>query len=215
MSAKDFLVELGTEELPPKALNSLGEAFLSGIEKGLKAAGLSYAAARFYAAPRRLAVLVEQLAVQQPDRTVNLDGPPLQAAFDASGNPTQAALGFAKKCGVDLQHIDKSGPKLRFSQTIAGQPAAGLLPGIVEASLNELPIPKRMRWAARREEFVRPTQWLVMLFGDDVVECEILAQKAGRESRGHRFHNPDNVRISSPAAYLEDLRGAHVLADFA
>lgn len=215
MSAKDFLVELGTEELPPKALNSLGEAFLSGIEKGLKAAGLSYAAARFYAAPRRLAVLVEQLAVQQPDRTVNLDGPPLQAAFDASGNPTQAALGFAKKCGVDLQQIDKSGPKLRFSQTIAGQPAAGLLPGIVEASLNELPIPKRMRWAARREEFVRPTQWLVMLFGDDVVECEILAQKAGRESRGHRFHNPDNVRISSPAAYLEDLRGAHVLADFA
>ena len=160
-------------------------------------------------------MLVEQLAVQQPDRTVNLDGPPLQAAFDASGNPTQAALGFAKKCGVDLQQIDKSGPKLRFSQTIAGQPAAGLLPGIVEASLNELPIPKRMRWAARREEFVRPTQWLVMLFGDDVVECEILAQKAGRESRGHRFHNPDNVRISSPAAYLEDLRGAHVLADFA
>lgn len=96
MSAKDFLVELGTEELPPKALNSLGEAFLSGIEKGLKAAGLGYAAARFYAAPRRLAVLVEQLAVQQPDRTVNLDGPPLQAAFDASGNPTQAALGFAR-----------------------------------------------------------------------------------------------------------------------
>ncbi len=83
---------------------------------------------------------------------------------------------------MDLQQIDKSGPKLRFSQTIAGQPAAGLLPGIVEASLNELPIPKRMRWAARREEFVRPTQWLVMLFGDDVVECEILAQKAGRES---------------------------------
>lgn len=108
MSAKDFLVELGTEELPPKALNSLGEAFLSGIEKGLKAAGLSYAAARFYAAPRRLAVLVEQLAVQQPDRTVNLDGPPLQAAFDASGNPTQAALGFAKKCGVDLQQIGRA-----------------------------------------------------------------------------------------------------------
>ncbi len=92
MSAKDFLVELGTEELPPKALKSLGEAFLAGIEKGLKAAGLTYAAARCYAAPRRLAVQIDQLAVQQPDRTVNLDGPPLQAAFDASGNPTQAAL---------------------------------------------------------------------------------------------------------------------------
>ncbi|QEY74543.1 glycine--tRNA ligase subunit beta [Pseudomonas denitrificans (nom. rej.)] len=215
MSAKDFLVELGTEELPPKALKSLGEAFLAGIEKGLKAAGLTYAAARCYAAPRRLAVQIDQLAVQQPDRTVNLDGPPLQAAFDANGNPTQAALGFAKKCGVDLELIDKSGPKLKFSQTIAGQPAVGLLPGIVEASLNELPIPKRMRWAARREEFVRPTQWLVMLFGDDVVDCEILTKKAGRESRGHRFHNPANVRISAPANYLEDLRSAHVLADFA
>ncbi|MHB9799579.1 glycine--tRNA ligase subunit beta [Pseudomonas sp. MT3] len=215
MSAKDFLVELGTEELPPKALRSLGEAFLAGIEKGLKAAGLTYAAARCYAAPRRLAVQIDQLAVQQPDRTVNLDGPPLQAAFDASGNPTQAALGFAKKCGVDLEQIDKSGPKLRFSQSIAGQPAVGLLPGIVEASLNELPIPKRMRWAARREEFVRPTQWLVMLFGDEVVDCEILTKKAGRESRGHRFHNPANVRISAPANYLEDLRSAHVLADFA
>ncbi len=215
MSAKDFLVELGTEELPPKALKSLGEAFLAGIEKGLKAAGLTYSAARYYAAPRRLAVQIDQLAVQQPDRTVNLDGPPQQAAFDASGNPTQAALGFAKKCGVDLAQIDQSGPKLKFSQTIAGQPAVGLLPGIVETSLNDLPIPKRMRWAARREEFVRPTQWLVMLFGDEVVECEILTKKAGRESRGHRFHNPDNVLISSPANYLEDLRSAHVLADFA
>ncbi|MCP1641184.1 glycyl-tRNA synthetase beta chain [Pseudomonas citronellolis] len=215
MSAKDFLVELGTEELPPKALKSLGEAFLAGIEKGLKAAGLTYSAARCYAAPRRLAVQIDQLAVQQPDRTVNLDGPPVQAAFDASGNPTQAALGFAKKCGVDLAQIDQSGPKLKFSQSIPGQPAVGLLPGIVEASLAELPIPKRMRWAARREEFVRPTQWLVMLFGDEVVECEILTKKAGRESRGHRFHNPDNVLISSPANYLEDLRSAHVLADFA
>lgn len=215
MSAQDFLVELGTEELPPKALKSLGEAFLAGIEKGLKGAGLAYASARVFAAPRRLAVLIEQLATQQPDRSHSVDGPPLQAAFDANGNPTQAALGFAKKCGVDLEQIDKSGPKLKFSQTIPGQPAVGLLPGIVEASLNELPIPKRMRWAARKEEFVRPTQWLVMLFGDQVIDCEILAQKAGRESRGHRFHSPGKVHISRPSTYLEDLRGAYVLADFA
>ncbi|MDG9929097.1 MULTISPECIES: glycine--tRNA ligase subunit beta [unclassified Pseudomonas] len=215
MSAQDFLVELGTEELPPKALKSLGEAFLAGIEKGLKNAGLAYASARFYAAPRRLAVLVEQLAAQQPDRTVNLDGPPVQAAFDAEGKPTQAALGFAKKCGVDLGQIDRSGPKLKFSQSIAGQPAVGLLPGIVEASLGELPIPKRMRWAARKDEFVRPTQWLVMLFGDQVVDCEILAQKASRTSRGHRFHANRDVPISNPASYAEDLRGAYVVADFA
>ena len=215
MSAQDFLVELGTEELPPKALKSLGEAFLAGIEKGLKAAGLGYAASRVYAAPRRLAVLVEQLEEQQADRSMNLDGPPIQAAFDADGNPTQAALGFARKCGVDIAEIDRSGAKLRFAQHIPGQPAVNLLPTIVQDSLNDLPIPKRMRWAARRDEFVRPTQWLVMLFGDAVVDCEILAQKAGRVSRGHRFHANRDVHISSPANYAEDLRSAYVLADFA
>ncbi|MBD1552889.1 glycine--tRNA ligase subunit beta [Pseudomonas typographi] len=215
MSAQDFLVELGTEELPPKALLSLGEAFLAGIEKGLQAAGLNYTAKRFFAAPRRLAVLVQGLDTQQADRAINLDGPPIQAAFDADGNPTQAALGFARKCGVGLAEIDRSGAKLRYSQNIKGKPTASLLPTIVEDSLNDLPIPKRMRWGLRKEEFVRPTQWLVMLFGDEVVDCTILAQRAGRESRGHRFHHPQAVRIQSPASYREDLRLAYVLADFA
>ena len=214
MSAQDFLVELGTEELPPKALASLGDAFLAGIEKGLQAAGLNYTGKQVYAAPRRLAVLIRQLDVQQPDRSINIDGPPLQAAFK-DGEPTQAALGFAKKCGVDLSEIDQSGAKLRFSQHIPGKATAGLLPTIVEDSLNDLPIPKRMRWAASREEFVRPTQWLVMLLGDQVVDCTILSQKAGRESRGHRFHHPENVVITTPANYVEDLRKAYVLADFA
>lgn len=215
MSAQDFLVELGTEELPPKALASLGDAFLAGIEKGLQAAGLNYTAKQVYAAPRRLAVLIRQLDVQQPDRSINVDGPPVQAAFDAEGKPTQAALGFAKKCGVDLSEIDQSGAKLRFSQHIPGKATTSLLPTIVEDSLNDLPIPKRMRWAASREEFVRPTQWLVMLLGDQVVDCTILKQQAGRESRGHRFHHPENVVISTPANYVEDLRKAYVLADFA
>ena len=214
MSAQDFLVELGTEELPPKALNTLADAFLAGIEKGLQSAGVKFSAKKVYAAPRRLAVLLTQLETQQPDRSINIDGPPRQAAFDADGNPTQAALGFAKKCGVDLSEIDQSGPKLRFSQVIVGKPTASLLPTIVEDSLNDLPIPKRMRWGARKEEFVRPTQWLVMLLGDEVIDCTILAQKAGRDSRGHRFHHPENVRITSPANYLEDLRKAYVLADF-
>jgi len=215
MSAQDFLVELGTEELPPKALATLGDAFLAGIEKGLQAAGLNYSDKKVFAAPRRLAVLIRNLDTQQPDRSINVDGPPRQAAFDAEGNPTQAALGFAKKCGVELSEIDQSGPKLRFSQHIPGKATASLLPTIVEDSLNDLPIPKRMRWGARKEEFVRPTQWLVMLLGDEVVDCTILAQQAGRESRGHRFHHPENVRISAPANYQEDLRKAYVLADFA
>jgi len=214
MSAQDFLVELGTEELPPKALATLGDAFLAGIEKGLQAAGLNYTGKSVYAAPRRLAVLIRQLDVQQPDRSINIDGPPLQAAFNAEGEPTQAALGFAKKCGVELADIDRSGPKLRFSQHIPGKATAGLLPTIVEDSLNDLPIPKRMRWAASREEFVRPTQWLVMLLGDQVVDCTLLSQKAGRQSRGHRFHHPESVTISAPANYVEDMRKAYVLADF-
>ncbi|PYB94334.1 glycine--tRNA ligase subunit beta [Pseudomonas fulva] len=214
MSAQDFLVELGTEELPPKALATLGDAFLAGIEKGLQAAGLNYTGKSVYAAPRRLAVLIRQLDVQQPDRSINIDGPPLQAAFNAEGEPTQAALGFAKKCGVELADIDRSGPKLRFSQHIPGKATAGLLPTIVEDSLNDLPIPKRMRWAASREEFVRPTQWLVMLLGDQVVDCTLLSQKAGRQSRGHRFHHPESVTISVPANYVEDMRKAYVLADF-
>lgn len=215
MSTSDFLVELGTEELPPKALLNLAQSFKNGIEKGLQAAGLSYRDIQFFGAPRRLAVLVDTLSLHQPDRRVDLDGPPLQAAFDAQGNPTPAALGFAKKCGATLDQIDRSGPKLRYSRLIPGKDAVALLPDIVRQSLDELPIPKRMRWGDRREEFVRPTQWLVMLLGDEVIDCEILAQKAGRHSRGHRFHHPDAVHISSPKSYAEDLRAAFVIADFA
>lgn len=215
MSHKDFLVELGTEELPPKALKTLAESFRDGIISGIKAAGLAHGEVKYFAAPRRLAVQIIGLSTQQPDRTISVDGPPVKAAFDANGNPTQAALGFARKNGVDISAIDKSGEKLRFVKEQKGDSATALLPGIITQSLNDLPIPKRMRWGASRVEFVRPTQWLVMLFGDDVLDCEILAQKSGRESRGHRFHANIPVRISSPSSYLEDLRGAWVQADFA
>ena len=215
MLALDFLVELGTEELPPKALKRLGEAFLDGVEKGLREAGLTYDAARYYAAPRRLAILVNQLATQQPDRTNQMDGPPVQAAFDADGQPTKAAQGFARKCGVEVSELEQTGPKLRYLQNIPGQAASDLLPGIVDTALAALPIPKRMRWASRKTEFVRPTQWLVLLLGDSMIPGEILAQEAGRTSRGHRFHHPEAVRISSPASYAEDLRKAHVVTDFA
>ncbi|WP_193074584.1 glycine--tRNA ligase subunit beta [Pseudomonas sp. FME51] len=215
MLALDFLVELGTEELPPKALKRLAEAFQEGVEKGLNEAGLQYQSARYFAAPRRLAVFVEQLATQQPDRTSQMDGPPLKAAFDAEGQPTQAALGFARKCGVELSELDQSGPRLRHVQSIPGQASADLLPAIVDNALAALPIPKRMRWGAGKTEFVRPTQWLVMLQGDSMIPGEILSQQAGRTSLGHRFHHPGEVRISTPASYADDLRQAHVIADFA
>ncbi len=214
MSHKDFLVELGTEELPPKALKNLAESFRDGIVKGLAAAGFEHGEVKCFAAPRRLAVLVAGLATQQPDRTLAVDGPPVQAAFDADGKPTPAALGFARKNDVEVAALDRSGEKLRHVREVKGEAAMALLPGIVEQSLHDLPIPRRMRWGASRVEFVRPTQWLVMLLGKDVVDCEILAQKAGRESRGHRFHHPEPVRIFTPVSYVENMRAAYVLADF-
>ena len=214
MSTQDFLVELGTEELPPKALKSLAQAYTDGIVAGLKEAGLQHGTVHSYAAPRRLAVHIENLAERQADRQQRMDGPPVQAAFDSEGKPTQAALGFARKCGVEVDQLDRSGAKLSYTQNIAGQDTRDLLPGIVEQSLDKLPIPKRMRWGARREEFVRPTQWLVMLLGEQVVDCTLLAQTAGRESMGHRFHHNQPVSIQQPAEYVEALRAARVLVDF-
>ncbi len=214
MNCRDFLVELGTEELPPKALRKLRDAFAAEVVNGLAKAGLPHGTVRPLAAPRRLAVIVEAVGVTQPDRTLSVDGPPMQAAFDANGNPTQAALGFAKKNGVDIADLDRSGEKLRFVRQVKGEPAVALLPGIVQDALDKLPVPKRMRWGSRRIEFVRPTQWLVMLFGNDVINGEILGQKAGNQSRGHRFHHPAAVTISAPQQYIPALRAAQVIADF-
>lgn len=214
MSAQDFLVELGTEELPPKALKTLAQAFADGIKAGLKQADLAHGQVQVYAAPRRLAVWVKQLSARQADRTQRMEGPPVQAAFDAEGQPTKAAQGFARKCGVAVDELDRSGAKLSYSQQIKGQATTDLLPEIVSQSLDKLPIPKRMRWGARREDFVRPTQWLVMLFGSDVVDCTILSQTAGRHSQGHRFHHNQAVEIKQPSDYVEALRNAKVIADF-
>ncbi len=223
MTTLPFLVELGCEELPPKSLKTLAESFLAGIEAGLKQAGLSYDHARYYAAPRRLAVSVQHLALQQPDRTVHVDGPPVKAAFDANGNPTQAAVGFAKKNGVDISEVDRSGEKLRVSKHIQGETAANLLPHIVQQALDNLPIAKRMRWGASKVEFVRPTQWLVMLLGDKVVPTTILSQQADRITRGHRFMAQDerlalhytNYPASLEHSYETQLEMAYVVPDFA
>jgi len=214
MTTKDFLVELGCEELPPKSLKNLRDEFAQGIRAGLEKAGLPFTNLHAFAAPRRLTVLVEQLTEQQPDRQIIIDGPPVKAAFDAEGKPTQAALGFAKKNGVDIAEIDRNSDKLRYVKQVTGQLAHALLPGIVQAALDALPIAKRMRWGASRVEFVRPVQWLLMLLGKDVVPCEILGQKAGNLSYGHRFHHPAAVTIHEPDAYAEALRKANVIAAF-
>lgn len=215
MTTLPFLVELGCEELPPKSLKILAESFLAGIEAGLKQAGLAYESARFYAAPRRLAVHIDSLALQQPDRVLTVDGPPVKAAFDANGNPTQAALGFAKKNGIDISEVDRSGEKLRYSRQVKGDSATALMTQIINQSLAQLPIAKRMRWGANKVEFVRPVQWLVMLLGGDIVDGEVLGFKAGRVSRGHRFHAPAPITLNHANDYLAALKEAYVIADFA
>jgi len=215
MTTLPFLVELGCEELPPKSLKILAESFLAGIEAGLKQAGLAYEGARYYAAPRRLAVHIDSLALQQPDRVLTVDGPPVKAAFDANGNPTQAALGFAKKNGIDISEVDRSGEKLRYSRQVKGESATALMTQIINQSLAQLPIAKRMRWGANKVEFVRPVQWLVMLLGSDIVDGEVLGFKAGRVSRGHRFHAPAPITLNHANDYLAALKEAYVIADFA
>ena len=215
MTTLPFLVELGCEELPPKSLKILAESFLAGIEAGLKNAGLAYEGARYYAAPRRLAVHIDSLALQQPDRVLSVDGPPVKAAFDANGNPTQAALGFAKKNGIDISEVDRSGEKLRYSRQVKGESATALMTQIINQSLAQLPIAKRMRWGANKVEFVRPVQWLVMLLGGDIVDGEVLGFKAGRVSRGHRFHAPAPITLNHANDYLAALKEAYVIADFA
>ena len=219
MSAPDFLVEVGTEELPPKALKNLMEAFASGVASGLDDARLAHGAVRAFASPRRLAVVVAGLASRQEDREVQQKGPPVHVALDEGGNPTKAALAFAKKCGVAVEALGRektaAGEWLSHRAIEAGRDAASLLPDIVRQALDTLPIPRRMRWGDSDAEFVRPVHWLVMLHGDSVVPGEVLGVAAGNRSRGHRFQGKREFAITSPGAYVETLRSeGRVIVDF-
>jgi glycyl-tRNA synthetase beta chain len=219
MAAKrDFLVEIGTEELPPKSLLALAKAFADGIEKGLDDAGLQHGAVERFATPRRLAVRVRRLIERQPDRAVERRGPPVKAAFDAQGAPTQAALAFARGCGTEVAALERletpKGAWLVHRGTETGAQTLGLLPGIVQTSLDALPIARRMRWGAGEAQFVRPVHWVLMLFGREEVPCDILGVPAGSVTYGHRFMAPKALRIASPASYVTTLhRRGRVLAD--
>ncbi|MBI2778627.1 MAG: glycine--tRNA ligase subunit beta [Gammaproteobacteria bacterium] len=217
---RDLLVEIGTEELPPKALKKLMAAFASGIEDGLAKADLEFGTVRPYATPRRLAVHIETLITTQTDRLVERRGPALNAAFDDIGLPTKATEGFARSCGVAVEQLEKletdKGTWLAFRATQPGCATKDLLTSIIEQSLAALPIPKRMRWGSSRVEFVRPVHWVVLLFGDEVVDAEILGVRTGRETRGHRFHHPAPMYLAEPAAYAPLLETeGRVMPDFA
>ncbi|HEY5810050.1 MAG TPA: glycine--tRNA ligase subunit beta [Povalibacter sp.] len=218
MSKRDLLVEIGTEELPPKSLFVLAQAFAKALSEGLDASGVKRGAVEWFATPRRLAVKIDGVADQQPDQEIKRQGPAIANAYDASGQPTKAAIGFAASCGVRLEDLQQvEGPKGRVLQYVGvkkGEVTAALLPALVTSALGALPIAKRMRWGAGEQEFVRPVHWVVMLSGSTVVDAEVLGIRAGKHTHGHRFHAPQAISISSPAKYVETLREkGHVIVD--
>ncbi|GLQ47287.1 glycine--tRNA ligase beta subunit [Dyella lipolytica] len=218
-AAKSLLIELGTEELPPKALDELGASFLRGICDGLDKRGITalLEQAKLYVTPRRLAVHIPQVAMTQPEQSLERRGPAINAAMDAEGNPGKALIGFAQSCGVGVEQLEKletdKGAWFVFRTVKPGQPVASLLPEIIDEALKGLPIPRPMRWASHEYTFVRPVHWLVILHGADIVDGEVLGLKSGRKSRGHRFMHPQPVHVADADSWLDAMRMAKVLAD--
>ncbi|MBE9560973.1 MAG: glycine--tRNA ligase subunit beta [Proteobacteria bacterium] len=217
--SNNLLIELGTEELPPKALKKLSAAFTSGIVDGLKKAGFKINEVESFAAPRRLAVLIKDVAASQPDREVERKGPALKAAYDADGNPTKAVMGFARSCGAEVdalqqQETDK-GVWLVFKATEKGQVLSALIEDVINQSLTKLPVPKRMRWGDNDVEFVRPVHWLVLMHGEKVIDAEVLGLKSSAKTFGHRFHAPAEIVLKHASDYQEKLLSqGFVIADF-
>lgn len=220
MSKRDFLLEIGTEELPPKTLFALAQALAQGVARGFDEAAIAHGEVKWFATPRRLAALIAGVADRQPDQQIRRQGPAVAQAFDANGQPTKAALGFAASCGVAVEELDRidgpKGPVLCFAASKPGAATTALAPAIVNAAVAGLPIARRMRWGEGDQEFVRPVHWVVMLFGADVIEGEVLGVRAARYSRGHRFHAPQPLAIRSPAKYCATLLAkGFVVADVA
>nr|WP_314402229.1 glycine--tRNA ligase subunit beta [uncultured Aggregatibacter sp.] len=219
MTTQNFLVEIGTEELPPKALKTLATSFADNVEAELNQAGLSFDKIEWFAAPRRLAVKVLNLATQQPSKEIEKRGPAVSAAFDAEGKPTKAAEGWARGCGITVEQAERiatdKGEWLVHRAKIEGQPTKNLLNGIVANALAKLPIPKPMRWADKTVQFIRPVHTVTMLLGDELIEGEILGVASARTIRGHRFLGEKEFQIQHADQYPQLLREkGSVVADF-
>ncbi len=218
-AAKSLLIELGTEELPPKALDELASAFQRGICDGLAKRGIAAELdqAQAYASPRRLAVYVPAVAATQPEQSIERRGPALAAALDAEGLPSKALLGFAQSCGVEVAALEKletdKGAWFVWRTVKPGQTMASLLPEIVDEALKALPIPRPMRWADHDYSFVRPVHWLVMLHGAEIIDGQVLGLRSGRKSRGHRFMHPQPVHVADADGWIDAMRASKVLAD--
>ena len=219
MTTQNFLVEIGTEELPPKALKTLATSFADNVEAELNQAGLSFDKIEWFAAPRRLAVKVLSLATQQPSKEIEKRGPAVSAAFDAEGKPTKAAEGWARGCGITVEQAERiatdKGEWLVHRAKIEGQPTKNLLNDIVANALAKLPIPKPMRWADKTVQFIRPVHTVTMLLGDELIEGEILGVASARTIRGHRFLGEKEFEIQHADQYPQLLREkGSVVADF-
>ncbi|MCB1699452.1 MAG: glycine--tRNA ligase subunit beta [Pseudomonadales bacterium] len=218
MSTDTLLVELGTEELPPKALKSLGLSFRDGIVQGLRERQLEIGDVQWFATPRRLAVLIEDVQLQAADQTIEVLGPPLASARDKSGNWAPAAVGFAKKQGVEPEQLETfdtpKGERLGLRSTAKGASASASLNEIIQGSIQQLPIPKRMRWGAGKVEFVRPVHWVVAMLGNSCDHGEILGLPTGNTTRGHRFHSTGGIALQRPGDYEAMLADARVVASF-
>nr|WP_217434873.1 glycine--tRNA ligase subunit beta [Marinifaba aquimaris] len=216
--AENLLIEIGTEELPPKALRSLATAFAENVEAELKIADLAFDAVNWLASPRRLAVKVTALAAQQADKIVEKRGPAVQAAFDADGNPTKAAMGWARGCGIDVADAERletdKGAWLLHKAEVKGKTVAELVPEIAAKALAKLPIPKPMRWGASDTQFIRPVHTATILYGATSIDAELLGVKTGLELQGHRFHHKGSVAIANADEYEAVLKEAKVIADF-
>jgi len=216
--ARSLLIEIGTEELPPVGLPALSKALTEGVVQGLAEAGIRHGEVRSFATPRRLGLLITACRARAADRSTLRRGPPVANSFDAAGAPTQAARAFAASCGVEVAALTRmttdKGAWLSFQGTESGALTTAAIGPILNKAVAALPIAKRMRWGARKTEFVRPVHWIVLLFGDEVVPAEVLGLTADRVTRGHRFHAPKPIVLDSAEKYEGSLRRAKVVADF-
>ncbi|WP_105201198.1 MULTISPECIES: glycine--tRNA ligase subunit beta [unclassified Pseudoalteromonas] len=218
MLKQNLLVEIGTEELPPKSLRTLAEAFADGLKAQLEELALAHEGVQWYASPRRLGLMVLQLDGKQADKVVEKRGPAIQAAFDADGNPTKAAMGWARGCGIEVseagRHVTDKGEWLLHKAEVAGQPVQELIVDAVNAALAKLPIPKPMRWGANKTQFIRPVHTATVFYGDSLIAGEILGKQVANQLQGHRFHHPEKVTINNANEALEQLKKAYVIADY-
>lgn len=218
MNTNTLLIELGTEELPPKALKKLATAFYDSITGQLDAASLNYGEAKWFATPRRLAVMVKGLEAQQADKTVEKRGPAVNVAFDADGNATKAAQGWARSNGITVEQAERlvtdKGEWLLHKAVKKGQSVKDIVEAIVQTAVTKLPIPKPMRWGSSRVQFIRPVHTLTMMFGDELIAGEVLGIKSGNELQGHRFHYQGNITLAHADEYEATLEKAYVVADY-